>query len=336
MSTTNWFNISKNIEPELKIFKENKNTFVNQPPETNGLSAFAKPGSDSNTIIKEFGSNFKTTNFGTNFKPISTNNFGSRFNPAINNNFGTRSNNNFGTNFGERSNNNFGTNFGARSNTNFGTNFGARGNSDFGASFTPWSKKGFETNINYPNKEDKEPRNITDKEQTQKKDFDAIVSKEHPKKITNALLKLDKVNNTINTFMEDFLRESGIENNNEYLDLWKSSENQDKLCLYIKQKKIKMKETIEERNAKKLEKKVKRETKLKGIHQKKMDKQESKPKTAFYYFKEDETLKLKLEHPTWNRKEVHAELQKKWKDIKTTEEARPYREKTKINENVTA
>ena len=95
-----------------------------------------------------------------------------------------------------------------------------------------------------------------------------------------------------------------------------------------------MKETIEERNAKKLEKNLKREDKLKGIHQKRMDKQQTKPKTAFYYFKEDETLKLKLEHPTWARKEVHAELQKKWKVMKNTEEAKPYREKTKINELV--
>jgi hypothetical protein len=92
-----------------------------------------------------------------------------------------------------------------------------------------------------------------------------------------------------------------------------------------------MKETIEERNAKKFEKKLKRETKLKDIHQKRMDTQESKPKTAFYYFKEDETLKLKLEHPTWNRKEVYSELQKKWKVIKNTEDAKPYREKTMID-----
>ena len=162
------------------------------------------------------------------------------------------------------------------------------------------------------------------------------VPKETPKKITNALLKLDKVSNTINGFMEDFLSSSGITNNTEYLDLWKSSGNQEKLFGYIKQKKIKMKETIEERNAKKLEKKTKRETKLKDIHQKRMDKQQSKPKTAFYYFKEDETVKLKLEHPTWNRKEVHAELQKKWKEIKNTDEAKPYREKTKLNEDASA
>ena len=161
-------------------------------------------------------------------------------------------------------------------------------------------------------------------------------SVEVPKKITNALLKLDKVSNTINDFMEDFLSDSGITNNTEYLDLWKSSGNQEKLFAYIKQKKIKMKETIEERNAKKMEKKIKRETKLKDIHQKRMDKQQSKPKTAFYYFKEDETIKLKLEHPSWNRKEVHAELQKKWKAIKNTDEARPYREKTKSNEDTSA
>ena len=160
--------------------------------------------------------------------------------------------------------------------------------------------------------------------------------KETPKKITNALLKLDKVSNTINGFMEDFLSSSGIMNNTEYLDLWKSSGNQEKLFAYIKQKKIKMKETIEERNAKKMEKKIKRETKLKEIHQKRMVKQQSKPKTAFYYFKEDETVKLKLEHPTWNRKEVHAELQKKWKAIKNTDEARPYREKTKSTEDTSA
>jgi len=150
------------------------------------------------------------------------------------------------------------------------------------------------------------------------------------KKNTNALIKLDKVNSTINSFITDFLSNSDITNNKEYLDLWNNYETQDKLCLYIKQKKLKMKETIDERNAKKLEKNLKREGKLKAIHQKRMDKQENKPKTAFYYFKQDETIKLKLEHPTWNRKEVHSELQKKWKLIKTNEESRPYREKTKI------
>jgi hypothetical protein len=49
--------------------------------------------------------------------------------------------------------------------------------------------------------------------------------KTQPKKITNALLKLDKVNMTINRFVEEFLSTSKIYNNNEYLDLWRSSTN---------------------------------------------------------------------------------------------------------------
>jgi hypothetical protein len=159
-----------------------------------------------------------------------------------------------------------------------------------------------------------------------------IIEEEKPKKISNALLKLDKVNSTINGFVEEFLSTSGISNNKEYLELWNNTENQNKLCMYIKQKKIKMKETVEERHAKKQEKNLKRENKLKDIHQKRMDKQQSKPKTAFSYFKEDQTIKFKIEHPSWNRKEIHAELQKKWKLIKNTEEAKPYREKTKNDE----
>jgi len=311
MSGINWSTFVMNNEPELKIFGSKNNTNTTSFINSTG-SYRSEPrmfGHSTPTSSNRYESNtiHRRNEPATNFNSYESNTFRGRNEPTRNfNSYESntiRGRNEPTTNF---KNNGYFTKFSVEQ-KNYSTQ---KNNKDVIVEFPDNS-----TNI-IKNPEEK----LVEK------------PKETPKKITTALLKLDKVNNTINGFMEDFLSNSDISNNKEYLDLWKSSGNQDKLCLYIKQKKIKMKETIEERNAKKMEKKTKRETKLKDIHQKRMDKQQSKPKTAFYYFKEDETIKLKLEHPTWNRKEVHAELQKKWKEIKNTEEAKPYREKTKLNE----
>jgi hypothetical protein len=299
MSGINWSDFGKNIEPELKIFSSNKNIFP-----TRNWSGFGRNNQPelSNSNI------FPTRNYRDWRQPYNNENKPDRFGQQ---NYNYRSE---PVAFGQQ-------NYRKTDSYN-------KEPVTFRFGQTNKMVKDFNDH-NTVNNTAKFPDTII--KNSEEKSVE--VPKETPKKITNALLKLDKVSNTINGFMEDFLCNSGISNNKEYLDLWKSSGNQEKLCLYIKQKKIKMKETIEERNAKKLEKNLKRETKLKDIHQKRMDKQQSKPKTAFYYFKEDETVKLKLEHPTWNRKEVHAELQKKWKAIKNTDEARPYREKTKSDED---
>ena len=78
---------------------------------------------------------------------------------------------------------------------------------------------------------------------------------------------------------------------------------------------------------KNLKKKIKRETKMKEIQQKKVDKHKNKPKSAFFFFKEVESKKIKEQLPLINKKDVHSELQKRWKTLKNTDDAKPYKQK---------
>ena len=76
----------------------------------------------------------------------------------------------------------------------------------------------------------------------------------------------------------------------------------------------------------KLEKKnriIKRE---KDKQLKKVEKAQSKPKTGFYFFKLEEEQKIKIEVPTIDKKDIHKELQKRWKDIKKTDKYSYYNE----------
>lgn len=153
------------------------------------------------------------------------------------------------------------------------------------------------------------------------------ISKKTPEKIKPPTPNILKISDTFNTFIEEFVEGIPSVISKDFLDIWKSSETQNKLNAFIKQKKIKMKVSKEELNQKKVEKKVKRETKMKEIQQKKVDKHKNKPKSAFFFFKEIETKKIKEEFPTLNRKDIHSELQKKWKVIKNTDESKPYKQK---------
>lgn len=148
-----------------------------------------------------------------------------------------------------------------------------------------------------------------------------------PEKIKSPTPNILKISNEFNTFLKEFSESLPNFISKDFLDFWNNSETQNKLNNFIKQKKIKMKVSREELNQKKLEKKVKRETKMKEIQQKKVDKHKNKPKSAFFFFKEEETKKIKEQFPSINRKEVHSELQKRWKVIKNTDESKPYKQK---------
>ena len=154
-----------------------------------------------------------------------------------------------------------------------------------------------------------------------------VPDNENPVKNKNPAPTTLKISDTFNTFIEEFAQSIPPFISKDFLDIWKSSETQNKLNNFIKQKKIKMKVSKEELNQKKLEKKVKRETKMKEIQQKKVDKHKNKPKSAFFFFKEEESKKIKDKSPLMNRKDIHSELQKKWKIIKSTDEAKPYKQK---------
>jgi hypothetical protein len=67
----------------------------------------------------------------------------------------------------------------------------------------------------------------------------------------------------------------------------------------------------------KLEKKDKREEKAKKRQEVKVQKQQERPKTAYYFFKNDESALIKREFPDFNKKDIHNELQKKWKEIRS-------------------
>ena len=142
---------------------------------------------------------------------------------------------------------------------------------------------------------------------------------------------LSKLSEVLNTFIEDFAGDLPDFINKDFLDFWKSSENQNKISVLLKEKKIKMKQSDEELKQKKLEKKIKRETKMKVLQSNKIEKAKNKPKSAFVFFKNDEIKKIKEEFPTMNKKEIHYELQKRWKKIKNTEESKIYKERAALD-----
>ena len=71
-----------------------------------------------------------------------------------------------------------------------------------------------------------------------------------------------------------------------------------------------------EENKAKLEKRL---TKMKERNDKKILKAQARPKSAYYFFIQDEKSKIIEENAGLDKKQVHNELQKKWKDLKTTD-----------------
>jgi high mobility group protein B1 len=72
-----------------------------------------------------------------------------------------------------------------------------------------------------------------------------------------------------------------------------------------------------EENKAKLEKRL---TKMKERNDKKIMKAQARPKSAYYFFIQDEKPKVTAENTGLDKKQVHNELQKRWKDLKTVDE----------------
>ena len=72
-----------------------------------------------------------------------------------------------------------------------------------------------------------------------------------------------------------------------------------------------------EENKAKLEKRL---TKMKERNDKKIAKAQGRPKSAYYFFIQEEKPKIIAENTGLDKKQVHNELQKRWKDLKTTDE----------------
>jgi len=136
----------------------------------------------------------------------------------------------------------------------------------------------------------------------------------------------------INDFMEKFF------DNTELLDELNSEDNQQKLRLLTNINKVKCKKDeyteedikrkaerkAERKEIKKLEKQVKKtETQI--------NKLKGRPKSAYYYYAIDEKIKVLIEHPEWNNKdsnkEIHLELQRRWKEARLTDKLKFYQDK---------
>jgi hypothetical protein len=102
---------------------------------------------------------------------------------------------------------------------------------------------------------------------------------------------------------------SDVDKLNKYIELAKADKKRfdDELNRHkmIKQK---------EENKAKLEKRL---NKMKERNDKKIMKAQARPKSAYYFFIQDE--KPKIVDPSLTKKDIHNILQKKWKDLKTTD-----------------
>jgi hypothetical protein len=133
------------------------------------------------------------------------------------------------------------------------------------------------------------------------------------KVVKKTQLVLESMNEYINTFRD------GLDNINDFHLKWNDTDNQLKFRQFIYEKKICMKNPFkaEELAKNKLEKKEKREEKAKKRQEEKVQKQQERPKSAYFFFRNDEVIVVKVEHPDFNKKDIHNELQKRWKEIRS-------------------
>jgi hypothetical protein len=230
----------------------------------------------------------------------------------------------------------------------------------------------------------------------------AVTGESKPAEETIKIVKIKKskvVNYTINEYVQEFISSIVIDASTKNIDVlehWKGKENQDKLQLFIVQRKIKVKRPpkdgdeprkpdsafqlfsaeekakIEAENPdieyeeltpllakrwqdlklnedavasyvqkaledkkryddelnrykmaklkqEKQEKLEKRLNKMKERTEQKVKKAMSRPKSAYFFFKNDEQIKIKTENDAITKKEMHLELQKRWKTLRTAD-----------------
>ena len=135
----------------------------------------------------------------------------------------------------------------------------------------------------------------------------------------------------INEYFIDKFRPS-----EETLSRWNTDENQYKLRLLINEKKFKCQKEEDDEETKlrkQLRKEKKKEEKVVKKAEKQINKLKGRPKSACYYFIQDERPKVLLEHPEWNNKEhkreIYLELQNRWKEARLTDKLAHY---TKVAE----
>ena len=112
---------------------------------------------------------------------------------------------------------------------------------------------------------------------------------------------------------------NNLKTESDFHSTWNDTDNQIKFREFVYEKKICMKNPFkaEELAKIKLEKKEKREGKAKKRQEEKVQKQQERPKSSYYFFRNDESIVIKVEFPDFNKKDIHNELQKRWKDIRS-------------------
>lgn len=112
---------------------------------------------------------------------------------------------------------------------------------------------------------------------------------------------------------------NNLKTESDFHSTWNDLDNQIKFREFVYEKKICMKNPFkaEELAKIKLEKKEKREGKAKKRQEEKVQKQQERPKSSYYFFRNDESIVIKVEFPDFNKKDIHNELQKRWKDIRS-------------------
>ena len=117
----------------------------------------------------------------------------------------------------------------------------------------------------------------------------------------------------------------------ESLKKWNTYENQYKIRLLINEKKFKCKKEEDDEETilrKQKRKEKKKDEKVVKKAEKQINKLKGRPKSACFYFIQDEKPNVLLDHPEWNNKEhkgeIYLELQNRWKITRLTNKLEHY------------
>lgn len=130
---------------------------------------------------------------------------------------------------------------------------------------------------------------------------------------TKLVKRTEIVLNTINSFVNSFLRTENIDTNDgsydKLLESWNSVSSQHALRVLIDENKLRM------RNPNKKGEQTDKENKIK--QKKKRKKFETKIKTPFFFFRNEIEPLIISENPQIDRNGIYSELQKRWREIKS-------------------
>jgi len=143
-------------------------------------------------------------------------------------------------------------------------------------------------------------------------------------------IKLIKRTKLVCDSLNEFL--NGFFQNDEEKQRWTDFEQQTKFRQFIRDNKLKMRNPNweEEKKQKKEEKLQKRKDKAKEIQEKRVAKAQSRPKSAYYFYKKEEEVKIKEENPEFTKKDIHKKLQEGWQVIKKDKNSEIYKKYDEI------